>query len=412
MARRNGRGSKSLAETITQFERTQIRLLKAVEEAQILTEREAERLGKRFEKSSAQKRSSDVLAAAIHMNKLLCASLKERPEETDARRGGELDVLGEISAALREEENAGANLDRILGLMRELIPYGQATVFLNDQSGEALRPVASVGGVVDLIQGVEFERGSGFSAWVASRQKPILLADLQRPPKPGEAPLRSFMSAPILVQGELMGVLNVGSEETRAFDDDHLRLLTIIAGMLAATLTRVAAERLLGRLAAHDPLTGVSTERFLDQRIYEEIDRSRRYGDALTLALFQIDDFATFTEQYGSKLTGQVFAEFSRLLKGSVRSCDPLGRVGDDQVAVLFVHTAMCDARTAATRVAKTLSTHSYPRRKRIRVSHALAAFPEGGEDLTSLVATARRRLQAAMSDPMPTTPTERMMTA
>jgi len=396
MARRNGRGSKSLAETIAQFERTQVRLLKSVEEAQILTSREAMRLSKRFEKSSAQKRSSDVLAAAIHMNKLLCASLRDRSTDEPEERGGELDVLSEMTAVLRGEEDPQANLDRLLELAAELLPYDQAAVFLFDRELAQLRPVASSGGLVDLIHGVEFELGSGFSAWVAGRQQPILLTDLQRPPKNGDPPLRCFMSAPILVQGELMGVINMGASEVRVFDDDHLRLLTVIAGMLAATLTRVVAEGLLAAHAAHDPLTGMLTDRYFDQRISEEIDRSRRYGDALTMALFQIEGFDVFTESYGHKLASQVFAEFGKVLRQTVRSCDPIGRVGDDQMAILFVHTAMRDAQVAAQRVAKAVASHSFPRRKRIRVQHTLAAFPEGGEELTSLLATARRRLQAA----------------
>jgi diguanylate cyclase (GGDEF)-like protein len=401
MARRNGRGSKSLAETITQFERTQMRLLKAVEEAQILSAREAERLSKRFEKSAAQKRSSDVLAAAIHMNKLLCASLRERPGDDVARRGGELDVLSEISAALRTSEDPQASLERLLELMGELVPFSQASVFLLDQEAGALRPVAVQGGVVDLIPGVEFEMGSGFSAWVASRQRPILLTDLQRPAADGEEPLRSFVSAPIIVQGELMGVINLGHSEPRAFDDDHLRLLTIVAGQLAATMTRVVAERLLGRLAANDPLTGILTDRFLGERVDQEIERSRRYGDAITLSLFKICEFEAFTEQHGTKLASQVLAELGGVVRGSVRACDPIGRVGDDEIAVLFVHTAIPDARAAAERVSRAIAGHSFPRRKRLRVDQSIAAFPEGGEDLESLLATARRRIAGGESPAM-----------
>ncbi len=398
MARRNGRGSKSLAETISQFERAQVRLLDAVENANILSSREAGRLAQRFEKSSAQKRSSDVLAAAIHMNKLICSSLREHAGEAPKSAGGELDVLGEMTMVLRNAIEPRDNLEQVLKLAGELFTYNQATVFLYDRAREVLRPAASVGGVVDLISGVEFDKGSGFSAWVAGRKDPILLADLQRPAAAGELPLRCFMSAPILVDGELMGVVSFGAGEPRAYDEDHVRLLTIVAGILAATLTRVEAERLLGELAAHDPLSGVMTHRLLDERIAEEIDRSRRFGDALTLALFEISGFQVLVDQFGIKYGNQVVSDFGNILRHNARQCDQLGRVGADQIAVLFVHTSAGDARVAAQRLADAVGAHSFPRRKRLSARFSLTAFPEGGEDLPTLLATARRRLAADQS--------------
>ena len=104
MARRNGRGSKSLADTITQFERSELRLVRSASSAQILSTREASRLEERFSQSSSQKRSTDVLAAAIHLNKLLTSALKDGPGAGRTGSRSEYDIVTEMGAVLRAEQ--------------------------------------------------------------------------------------------------------------------------------------------------------------------------------------------------------------------------------------------------------------------------------------------------------------------
>lgn len=395
MARRNGRGSKSLAETITQFERSELRLLRSASRAQIVSQRDAERLEERFSQSSSQKRSSDVLAAAIHLNKLVAASLKEATpgDRPGGGREAEFEVLGEMATVLRAEARPADGLVRLLTLLGRLVPYTRAAVFVFDGQKGQLEPLAAVGGFVDLIEGVEFELGSGFSSWIAKRRKPTLLTDLQRPAAEGEIPLRCFMSVPVIVHGDLVGVVNIGHSEPRVFDEDHLRLVNAVAPLLGATLTREVAERLLAENAAHDPLTEVLTAKQLDRRIYEETDRSRRHGDPLTLVLLKVAGYEDFVAAHGLATADQALRELGRLLNSTVRCADPVGRVGVDEFSLLLVHTTPAEARAAAERVAETVARHSFPRRKRLHVRTAIAAFPEGGNDLAELLASARRRL-------------------
>jgi diguanylate cyclase (GGDEF)-like protein len=395
MARRNGRGSKSLAETISQFERSELRLLRSASKARIVSQRETERLEERFTQSSSQKRSSDVLAAAIHLNKLLAASLKEvTPEERPgAGREVEFEVLAEMGNALRAEARPADGLIRLLTLLGQLVPYNRAAVFVFDEQKGRLEPLAAVGGVVDLIEGVEFELGNGFSSWIAKRKKPTLLSDLQRPAAEGEIPLRCFMSVPVLVHGDLVGVVNLGHSEPRVFDEEHLRIVNTVAPLLGATLTREAAERLLAENAAHDPLTEVMTAKQLDRRIYEETDRSRRHGDPLTLVLLKVAAHEDFVKAHGLATADQALRELGRLLNSTVRCADPVGRVGVDEFALLLVHTTLAEARAVVERVTTIVSRHSFPRRKRLQVHAAIACFPEAGNDLAELLASARRRL-------------------
>ena len=123
MARRNGRGSKSLADTITQFERSELRLVRSASSAQILSTREASRLEERFSQSSSQKRSTDVLSAAIHLNKLLTSALKDGPGAGRTGSRSEYDIVTEMGAVLRAEQKSEEAVAQLLRLLGELVPF-------------------------------------------------------------------------------------------------------------------------------------------------------------------------------------------------------------------------------------------------------------------------------------------------
>lgn len=411
MARRNGRGSKSLADTITQFERSELRLVRSASSAQILSTREASRLEERFSQSSSQKRSTDVLSAAIHLNKLLTSALKDGPGAGRTGSRSEYDIVTEMGAVLRAEQKSEEAVAQLLRLLGELVPFDRAAVYLLDPVHGRLDPFAVLGEPVDLIQGVAFDLGTGFSAWVAKRKKATLLTDLQRPPREGERPLRCFLSAPVIVHGDLVGVLNLGQTEPRAFDDEHVRMTSTVAQLLGASLTRAVAERLLAAHSSTDPLTGLLTENQLARRIYEETDRSRRYGDPLHFALVRIAGYPAFVAANGVGTAEAALKELGRLIRSNLRCADGAGRVGSEDLGLLLVHSTGSEALAVLERLAEVVSRHTFPRRKRLRLEWGLSAFPEGGDDLQALAHTARRRLHAAASlpggpRPAPTPPT------
>ena len=79
-------------------------------------------------------------------------------------------------------------------------------------------------------------------------------------------------------------------------------MLTLaLAAGLATRLGRPLA-RMFGELtdqAERDSLTGLANRRVLDERLEEELDRSRRYGTHLALILVDIDNFKSVNDRHG-----------------------------------------------------------------------------------------------------------------
>lgn len=150
----------------------------------------------------------------------------------------ELDVLFRISQVIQTSTENEAAFESVLDLLAELVEFEFAALFINDEAEQRLRPVASKGHVVDLIQPVSFDMGNGLSAWVAKQKRPILLSDLHRGKTDQEVPLRSFLSIPLLLGDRLIGVMNFGHTRSGAFNRHNLHVLSIAGGQLGVIIER------------------------------------------------------------------------------------------------------------------------------------------------------------------------------
>src|SRR5262245_19465720 len=128
-------------------------------------------------------------------------------------------------------------LDALLARVRDLFSVDTASVLLVDPSGEYLVARAAVGLDEEVYQGVRVQVGRGFAGRVAKTREPVQIGHVDRStvvnPLLWEHGLRAMLGVPILAQGELVGVLHVGSTARRRFTDSEVGLLRLVADRVA-----------------------------------------------------------------------------------------------------------------------------------------------------------------------------------
>jgi len=106
-----------------------------------------------------------------------------------------------------------------------------------------------------------------------------------------------------------------------------------------ATAAGVVVTGLVGVLrsdAREDSLTGLANRRSWDERLEEEIERSRRTGAALSIAMIDLDGFKAVNDRYGHQAGDHLLRELASSWQASVRSSeDTLARLGGDEFAML-----------------------------------------------------------------------------
>ncbi|HEX5828319.1 MAG TPA: diguanylate cyclase [Candidatus Limnocylindrales bacterium] len=199
-----------------------------------------------------------VLDLTIGGTLLITGSLVGRARAAEARRSAQLDVLQHaarrMTASLTWDEVGRAVVEET----RRVIDYHNARVYLLEQPDE-LVPVAFEGRVgayedVDLAI-LRTRLGEGFTGWVAQHREALRVDDANGDPRgqtiPGTDEVdESMLVVPMIHEDALVGVITLSKLGLRQFDDDDLRLLSILADLAATAFAGAAHVTETRRLAS------------------------------------------------------------------------------------------------------------------------------------------------------------------
>ncbi|HEU4335256.1 MAG TPA: sensor domain-containing diguanylate cyclase [Candidatus Eisenbacteria bacterium] len=385
MKQRNGAGSKRLVEATERFIRSEHKLLEVLASRRILKKKECDHFAKDLSLSAAKKRSSDVFGSAVAINRKVMAVLSKGKDSTGARSVSDADVLSELASLVERASAPEVLFTDALIEIGKAVPFQNATLFLMNRDSRQMEPAAVVGEVVDLVRHVRFERGSGFSSWVAQQRKPVLLNDLHREGGCEAASLRSFLSVPLIVQGDVVGVINLGHSKAGVFDEESARRVALYALPLAAAAMRSLMLRESERLGTTDELTSLYNRRHFDRSLEDEIGRARRYGHKLSVVVMK----ASVASSAGTSVLG----DMGRALKQAARGTDCVARYSGDEFRILLPHTGASEAQIAAERLRSVVERHATSRRRGITVNVGVATFPADAGDSASLSTRAEAAL-------------------
>jgi diguanylate cyclase (GGDEF)-like protein len=393
---RNGSGSAVLRDASTKFKRSYDRLIRTAETCGVFSTREATRCSAVLEKSLTQKRASDIICSASSLADRITKAMGKSAVTLVGPEKKELEVLFEISKMIQWTQDPEKTFRTLLVLIKEAIPYQNATLFLMDKQEKQLHAVMTHGSSIDLIPEVRFDHGQGFSGWVAKEKKPVLLKDLRADRKEEASEVASFLSVPLIVQGELIGVINLSHSKPGSFDEDDLRLLTLISGQAASAIHKHLLYKEMETMAITDSLTGLYNRRHFLEKLGGEVLRSRRYGHSFSVIMVDIDHFKRINDMCGHSVGDAILKEFGALLERCARGSDVVARYGGEEFVILLPCTGRASALAAAERIRMDIEKHVFPRRKRLTVSMGVATFPHSAADHLELLARADEALYAA----------------
>jgi diguanylate cyclase (GGDEF)-like protein len=216
---------------------------------------------------------------------------------------------------------AAGSLSRTLDPSRLLVRVcEQATRVARGERADAFVGGAADGLRLEATYGRPGEaigaRGEGIAEAVAERGEPTSEA--------------GALAVPLRWDGELRGVLVVeGGAPT------DLELLTAFAELASAACRNAAEHAQLALAARTDGLTGCLNHAAMQDTLRRELERSRRTGSGLSLAIVDLDDFKQVNERHGHQAGDEVLKRVGAGLRHSVRAYDIVARYGGDEFVVI-----------------------------------------------------------------------------
>ena len=174
----------------------------------------------------------------------------------------------------------------------------RVSILLADREKKILDVRAAVGYASDVFE-LKIPFGSGITGWAGSHRRTLRVNNVLLDTRyiEGSPNTRSEMAIPLLYRSELLGVLNVESEQFSAYAENDEELLGTLGGSLAAI---IANARLLEQIRAQ-----AERERVL----FEISDKIRRTTDMETILTTTV-----------SELTRAVGASSARIRLGTLTS--------------------------------------------------------------------------------------------
>jgi GAF domain-containing protein/HAMP domain-containing protein len=161
---------------------------------------------------------------------------------TEQRRAEQFRVIGEVGRHTTSIRPVGELLDQLARLIQRAFGYYHVAIGLVEGDELALRV-----GAGRLWDDAEFRivpsrlkvRDEGITGWVAGSGEPLLVPDVSQEPRyvwMEGSKTRSELAVPIQAKGEVIGVLDVQSDQLDAFDESDLLVLQSLAHQAAIAL--------------------------------------------------------------------------------------------------------------------------------------------------------------------------------
>ena len=225
---------------------------------------------------------------------------------------------------------------------------------------------------------------------------------------PEDAEIRDHVPAEVAVVAPLdfgdgdAGLLILGRRMTEAPYEAHdLALLRALADSSAIALRNAELLDRLRAQATIDPLTGCHNRRGFDEILGVEFQRAKRYNRPLSLVLLDIDHFKTINDAFGHEVGDNALQRIGRAVRHTFRNTDSACRYGGEEFAMIFPETAKDEGYRLAERLRiliETLPPNAEVPRS-LTASFGVAAFPDDGSDISSMIRAADRALYLAKAN-------------
>ncbi len=215
---------------------------------------------------------ADLSAVAID-NAQQFAELQQRRREAEQ--------IEEIGRALTSELDAKEILGKVVAAALDLLDVDGASVWLCEGPNGRVARIAAARGEISLPVGLTWDLDGELGEKLLEMHKPVIIDDLASSPLVPDT-LREYLEAgsgigaPLMIAGQVAGILSTGSRSPRHFTDDDAAVLERLASQASVALANAKLHANLQALSLTDPLTGLPNRRRLQIHLDKEVAAARR----------------------------------------------------------------------------------------------------------------------------------------
>ena len=287
--------------------------------------------------------SEEILFCQQSASQITLSILKTKALESAHQRSDELSALratiADITSELKLSKLLLTLLERAIRLMKA---DGGDFCMVDEENGD-LKVVASVNLDKNYV-GSRIRYGEGASGKALATKQAVLIEDYSSWPERleilKESNLRSAIVLPLMIGDRILGTLGIFHfDPEKQFSSDDQHLLSLFAQHASIAMENALLFEKVQQMARIDEVTGMLNRRAFKEIGEYEVNRAKRLGHSLSLAMIDIDNFKHINDTFGHNVGDQVLKETARILRENIRNIDMIGRYGGDEATILMPET-------------------------------------------------------------------------
>jgi len=207
----------------------------------------------------------------------------------------------------------------------------------------------------------------GLAGEIVRAKKPILFNSVQEMDNSSiqfefygsqidDDPTESILAVPMMLHGEIYGMISAQAYKKDAYNHDDLYLLEVLASHATIAIENARLFDSVQQAAYTDALTSTLNRRRFYELAEIEFEHAKESKQPLAIIMIDVDDFKKFNDQHGHKVGDFVLTKVADTCKSSLRGNDIFGRLGGEEFALVLPNTAYQNALEVAHRLCEQIN--------------------------------------------------------
>jgi len=309
-------------------------------------------------------------------------------------------LIIEIKDLVDQVNDLNSMYNYLLSKIHIVIPSAKRACVLRLDNDKNMFITASYGFAEEYVKSVKLPFSDSFanSSLKNDYSKSVILNDIQDKysllyPDINENTsgftFESNMTAPLVINGALYGLLSVDSDQNHVFDAIDLNLLDYLKVQIERAIVKYKTISRVKRNSIIDPLTGIFNRRHLMDLFDQYSDDAHQLNSKFAFVLFDIDKLKNINDSFGHVAGDKVIKQFAFTVSNQVRETDIIARIGGDEFIGLFwnISKEVLTSRIKGWQELLELEAIDYENNKIItKFSYGISVYPDEGKTFEELL--------------------------
>lgn len=317
------------------------------------------------------------------------------------------DLALELNNMLAEYHQIDDYLNHILTKLVSAIPYAKlGSVLVLDQDG-FMYMKANVGYDQGPATSFKLNLQESFFYRMSSgkRDQPIIINNLGQFSMNGITPILtniygqeviSSISSPIMISGELKGLINLDAFEDEVFTPDDIDIMAFLVDQVAIVLSAHQLKEQVMSYMRYDQLTGLYNRWKLKEIESDVILHCLRHDLSFVLVMIDINNLKLVNDNYGHANGDFYIKAFAELLKQHARETDLVIRIGGDEFVAVYFESDAASIQEKMEVISQALKEKTSAFAKNgitCGIAYGLVSFPEEAVTMDQLLSISDERM-------------------